>query len=418
MRARCSCSCRCGSDAASILSLPQPQTQNISARAALPRFRVARLDLTDFRCYRALRLESDGRSVVLTGPNGAGKTNLLEALSLLAPGRGMRRASLRDLARRESHEGESRHLVRPWAVAARIETPDGALDIGTGLAPAEGESERRIVRVNGEPASGPSALADYLDVLWLIPQMDRLFIEGPSARRRFLDRLVFGEDPGHARRVTAFEKAMRERNRLLSEGRFDDTWASALEAAMAGPAVAVAAARRAALLRINAALAEAPGAFPVAHLDVAGMLEARLAEEPALAVEDAYRALLARNRALDAAAGATTEGPHRSDLLVRHVGRNRPAGECSTGEQKALLIAIVLATARLASVRRGAAPLLLLDEIVAHLDATRREALFDALETLGAQAWLTGTDAAPLLPLGSRAQFLTVEDGQVRPLRA
>ncbi len=378
-------------------------------QAARPRPLPAlrRVDLTDFRNYTFQRLELAGRSVVLTGPNGAGKTNLLEAVSFLSPGRGLRRTRLSEAAR----QGGS----GCWAVAARLDTATGEVALGTGTTGTDGdEGERRAVHVDGRAVSGPAILSDHLGLGWLTPQMDRLFVEGASARRRFLDRLVFGFDPGHARRVAAYERTMRERNRLLAAAA-ESRWVAAQEETMAGQAVAVAAARREGAVRLQVALDRAPGPFPSAQIAIAGLIEGWLEDQPALAAEDRFRALLADQRGLDAAAGLTLQGPHRSDLLVRHAGKDQPAGQCSTGEQKALLIAIVLANARLSAERRGAAPILLLDEVVAHLDRTRREALFDELAALRTQAWLTGTDGSLFEALGDRAEFFTVRDGHVAP---
>ena len=367
---------------------------------------VARIDLAEFRNYTALRLELAGRPVVLTGPNGAGKTNLLEALSFLSPGRGLRRARLGEVTRQGAPS-------RAWAVAVRLATSTGSVDLGTGLgAGNEDEGERRLVRVDGQPASGPAVLTDHLCLAWLTPQMDRLFIESAGGRRRFLDRLVYGFDPDHARRVAAFERAMRDRNRLLERGG-DGEWLAAQEETMAEHAVAVAAARRDGVARLGAALRQSAGPFPRADIAVDGLLETWLDEMPASAVEDRYRAALAAGRPRDAAAGLTLEGPHRADFLVRHAAKDQAAEFCSTGEQKALLIAIVLANARLVAARRGIAPILLLDEVVAHLDQARRAALFDEICTLGAQAWLTGTDAALFAELRDRAEFFTVRDGTV-----
>jgi len=386
-------------------------------RAAAHRPAVTRLTVTDFRCYAAARLEGDGRPVVLTGPNGAGKTNLLEAVSFLAPGRGLRRARLDEVTRRPP---ESRF----WAVAARVATPRGEVAIGTGLDPAAPGAGRRTVRIDGRPAAGQAELGGHVAVLWLTPQMDRLFIEGAANRRRFLDRLVYGFHPDHAGRLSAYEQAMRERARLLKDDRPDQAWLTALEEAMATNGVAVAAARRevvarlAAAARIRAAGAdEVDEAFPRAEVAVAGSIEAWLDEMPALAAEDTLRARLHDSRRIDALVGGAAEGPHRSDLLVRHAGKDMPADQCSTGEQKALLVGLVLANARLLAGERGAPPLLLLDEIAAHLDARRRTALFEEVLALGAQAWLTGTDAGLFAPFGGRVQHYGIEDAHLRELR-
>jgi len=390
-----------------------------------PRFGLTRLTLTDFRCYAAARLECDARPVVLTGPNGAGKTNLLEAVSFLVPGRGLRRARIAEVARRdapgsvsspESSSAAADLPPRNWGVAARLETPGGTVEIGTGRDPAaEAGSERRAVRIDGAPVRSQTALADHASAVWLTPQMDRLFTEGAAGRRRFLDRIVYGFDPAHAGRVAAYEQAMRQRARLLREGRADAGWLDALESAMAARGVAVAAGRREIVRRLNIACADAVGPFPRAFAASVGTVEAWLDAMPALDAEERLREALARARPLDAASGTTTAGPHRGDLEVVDGARDVPAAQCSTGEQKALLIALVLATARLQSVERGAPPLLLLDEVAAHLDARRREALFDEICALGAQAWLSGTDAATFAPLAGRAQFFRVQDATVTP---
>lgn len=366
---------------------------------------VARLTVTRFRCYASVRLSLDARPVVLAGPNGAGKTNLLEAVSLLAPGRGLRRARLAEMDRHGDAGG--------WGVAATIATPDGEVDIGTGR---ERDGERRVVRINGEPARGQSALADFVSALWLTPDMDRLFREGASARRRFLDRLVYGFDPAHGGRVTAYEQAMRERGRLLAEGNGDDVWLSALEETMAARGVSIAAARLEMVQRLTRALAGAGGPFPGVALSVDGAVEEWLGSGPALAAEDRLKTELRAARRRDARTGAASVGPHRSDLEARHLATDMPAGYCSTGEQKAMLIAIVLAEARLQAAERGVAPLLLLDEIAAHLDEERRCALFDVICGLPGQTWMTGTDAALFAPLDDRAQHFSVADATVTDL--
>ena len=386
-----------------------------AAQPAPASLSVRRLTVTQFRCYERARVESDGRPVVLTGPNGAGKTNLLEALSFLAPGRGLRRAALADVGRRQAPAGSA------WAIAAELETPAGPVSIGTGLDPAAAETggSRRLVRIDGRPAESQSALGAHVALTWLTPQLDRLFLEGSGNRRRFLDRLVFNFHPDHAGHLTAYEQALRERARLLKDGRPDPAWLDALEDGMAADAVAIAAARREMVERLRAADSVAQfGAagddlFPRADLDLSGAVEGWLAEDPALAVEDRFRARLKETRPVDAVAGGAADGPHRGDLLVRHAGKDLPAADCSTGEQKALLIGIVLANARLLSAERGAPPLLLLDEIAAHLDRRRRAALFEEIVALGAQAWLTGTDPELFTALGDRALHFTVEDGRI-----
>lgn len=379
---------------------------------------VLSLSLRDFRNYAELHLRLSGQPVVLTGPNGAGKTNILEALSFFSPGRGLRRARLSEVSR-----ATGQPIRCCWAAHAELASAVGPVAIGTGLLEAMGDeemTERRIVRINGEPAASANGLAEYLDVVWLTPQMDRLFVEGLSTRRRFMDRLVYGLDGGHARQVAAFERAMRERNRLLKTGigkaaGADPAWLAALESQMAEHGVAVAAARREALGRIEAGMALATGPFPRARLAAQGVIEAWLADMPALAAEEKYRAVLAERRGIDREAGAATEGPHRSDMAVWHAEKDQPAALCSTGEQKALLIAITLANARLIRARRQMAPLMLLDEISAHLDARRRAALYEELLALGGQVWLTGTDDDLFAGLAGQAEFFTVADGVVTP---
>jgi DNA replication and repair protein RecF len=387
--------------------LAEAQEARSSARAEGQRVGVTRLVLTDFRNYREARLSLGTEPVVLTGPNGAGKTNLLEALSLLAPGRGLRGAKLTEIDRRAERDGEAPNSG--WAVAAVVATRYGTMRVGTGRDAAAGE--RRVVRVDGEPARGQMALGERLGVIWLTPPMDRLFLEGPSGRRRFLDRLVLGLDPQHGSRVAAYEQALRERSRLLRDGPADPAWLAALEEVMAEQGVAVAAGRRDAVQRLDRACAEADGSFPRARLRLVGAVEGWLETMPALAAEAQLAAMLAANRQIDAQTGGAAIGPHRSDLAVELAEKGIAAEFASTGEQKALLISILLAQATLQRAIRGEPPLLLLDEIAAHLDASRRAALFEALLRLESQAWLTGTDEAVFAPLRCQAQFLSVNDG-------
>jgi DNA replication and repair protein RecF len=363
---------------------------------------VLRLKLSDFRGYADARIEVDRRSVVLTGSNGAGKTNVLEALSMLAPGRGLRRARLSDLDRQGGGA---------WAIAARLQRgSEEAVEVGTGRDPEGGD--KRVVRIDAKPARGQAQLAEIGAIQWLTPQMDGLFLDGAGNRRRFLDRLVTGADPDHAGRLTAYDHAQRERLRLLREGRADPTWLDALEDTMARHGVAVAAARRERVHALDGATVGS-GVFPQAALRLAGSVETWLDEIPALEAEDRLKARLAQNRRLDGESGMTAEGPHRSDLEVTHVGRAQAARLCSTGEQKALLLSIQLANARLVKGHSGAAPLLLLDEVAAHLDETRRTALFEEIQVLGTQAWLTGTDAQLFRPLRGLGQFLRVADASI-----
>lgn len=387
--------------------LAEAQEARSSAGAAAQRVGVTRLALTDFRNYHEAKLTLGTESVVLTGPNGAGKTNLLEALSFLAPGRGLRGAKSTEIDRRPDL-GDS-----GWAVAAVVATRNGAVRVGTGRDPTA--SERRVVRIDGEPVRGQAALGERLGVVWLTPSMDRLFLDGPSGRRRFLDRLVLGLDPAHASRVSAYEQALRERSHLLRDGPADPAWLAALEEVMAEQGVAVAAGRRDIVQRLDRVCAEARGPFPRARLTLVGGVESWLEDVPALAAEARFAAALAANRQSDGQAGGAAIGPHRSDLAVSFAEKGIAAEFASTGEQKALLIAILLAHAALQQATRGEPPLLLLDEIAAHLDASRRAALFEALVRLDSQAWLTGTDAALFAPLRCDAQFLSVHDGTLSP---
>jgi DNA replication and repair protein RecF len=386
----------------------------LASERLFPAASVTRLALTDFRGYAALRLGLEPRSVVLTGPNGAGKTNLLEAVSFLAPGRGLRRARLSDIDRRVPPARPTAVAPGAWAVAATLAGPRGVTTIGTGRDAASATGERRLVQIDGSAARTQTILAEQLCLIWLTPQMDRLFTEAASARRRFLDRLVYGFDPGHVHRVTAYEQAMRERMRLLTEkSPTDPGWLAALEARMAEHGVAVAAARRNTVAALDEAGAAPKGAFPAARLALEGELESWLETMPALAAEDAFARSLAGARATDAAQGATMLGPHRGDLAAYHSKTHISAAQCSTGEQKALLIGIVLAFARLMARRRDEVPILLLDEVAAHLDLARREALFAEIAASRGQAWLTGTDRNLFDGMSGTAQFFTVTDGVI-----
>jgi len=387
-----------------------------AARDAVPaKLSINSLSVTDFRNYDRLRMVCDGRPVVLSGSNGAGKTNLLEALSFLAPGRGLRRARLSEVTRHGADGGA-------WAVAVSLSADQGELaKLGTGLLPGENgvPGERRVVRIDGAPQSSTACLTQWLSVVWLTPEMDRLFNDAASDRRRFLDRLAYGLDAGHATRLNAYDRSLRERSRLLRDGAMpngtppDPVWLDATEAAMAEHGVAVAAARRETLARLVGALQQAGDTvFPRAEMALDGVLEDWLAELAAVDVEDRFRVLLARQRGRDAQAGRALDGPHRTDLRVRHCDSGMPAADCSTGQQKSLLIAIILAYARvLRSV--AAPPILLLDEVAAHLDGHARARLFDAIDELGAQAWLTGTDRAVFDAMGDRAQYFNVANGRV-----
>jgi DNA replication and repair protein RecF len=369
--------------------------------------RITSLTLTDFRSYDRAELRPAGGAVYLHGPNGAGKTNLLEAISFLAPGRGLRSESAQNVGRRAPGEAQG----RAWAVSVEIERPEGPVRIGTGV---EGPAAaRRIVRIDGEPVP-PGRMADHVRPIWLTPQQDRLFLDAPGDRRRFFDRLTFAAEPAHAESAAAYEKAMRERLRLLEDGGVDPAWLMALEAQMArwGALMALARGRTLEALQLEIDARE-DSPFPQARLELSGEWEI-LAREGATAaeIEPRLAQALQRSRERDAAAGRSLTGPHRGDLLVFHREKDRPAGECSTGEQKALILNLVLAqAARLSRADSEPNPILLLDEVAAHLDRFRRAALFDEITALGLQAFLTGTDEALFLDLKGRALGVHVDNG-------
>ncbi len=378
---------------------------------ATPALSLIEIALVNFRSYAAAKLKPEPVPVVLAGPNGTGKTNCLEAISLLSPGRGLRGAKLASLQRKvplaATQEREGPLAQSPWTITATIARPDGDWEIGTGLVNTSGGTQRRALYLNGASAQAAD-LAELLPVLWLTPAMDRLFLEGASERRRFLDRLVFGLDAGHARRAARYERAMHERLRLLKDGVRDPVWLDGLENTMAIEGAAVTQARLETIEKLNGELSArgAEGAFPCAHLTLSG--------EPAdVAVNtSALQSAQAGSRMRDAESGRTSVGPHHADLEVRHTQKRADAKDCSTGEQKALLISIVLANAWLQTKRRnGVAPILLLDEIAAHLDAARRAALFEELLALKSQAWLSGTDKALFAPLLPHAQCYAVTGG-------
>lgn len=382
---------------------------------------IERLKLNHFRNYSSLTLELDERHVVLTGENGAGKTNLLEAVSFLSPGRGLRRTTYDRVAQQLAPDLPSNHdpQAGTWAVHVTMEGAEGPVDIGTGLQiGASGLETQRRVHINSALSKSSDALLEQSRILWLTPAMDGLFTGSTSDRRRFLDRLVLAIDPGHGRRVADFEKAMRSRNKLLEDRSADAVWLDGIEAQMAETGVAVAFARRELIALLRGIIAKGPGGpdavFPNADLSLQGTLEDLLVDGAAVDLEDNYRAQLARNRPRDSAAGRTLEGPHKTNLAVRHGPKNMEAALCSTGEQKALLTGIVLAHAQLVSEVSGMRPLLLLDEIAAHLDEGRRAALFDIIDTIGCQTWMTGTDKPMFASLGDRGQFFQVASGAVK----
>jgi DNA replication and repair protein RecF len=372
---------------------------------------ITHLTLTDFRSYDRAELRAGGRSVFLWGQNGAGKTNLLEAVSLLSPGRGLRGAAIAELGRRAPGEAEG----RAWSVSVLLEDE---LRLGTGVeAPG---AARRLVRIQGEGVP-PARLSDHLRLVWLTPAQDRLFLEGSSERRRFLDRLAFAAEPEHAVHAAAYEKAMRERTRLLNDPPADPAWLAALEAQAASSGAQVAAARARTLASLQGEIDERSGRpFPQAALSLTGEWEGRaLAGQGAAEIEPALADALARSRDRDAAAGRALSGPHRGDLQVIHREKDRPAAECSTGEQKALVLNLVLAqAARLSRAESAPNPILLLDEVAAHLDAVRRAGLFDEIEALGLQAFLTGVDEQLFEHLKGRALGVHVDAGRLAVMDA
>jgi DNA replication and repair protein RecF len=377
--------------------------------------RIHRLTLTHFRNYRAASLQTRGDMVVLVGPNGAGKTNCIEAISFLSPGRGLRRATLDDVA---DNQGDG-----SWAVSAEVEGALGLATLGTGIDPQisseQGRREEaaasRRCRIDREPVSSATAFGDHLRMVWLTPAMDGLFMGAASERRRFFDRLVLAIDSQHSSRVSALERSLRSRNRLLEVRNYDDHWCDAIERETAELAVAVAAMRGQTVTRL-AVMLRARGqasAFPSAAIMLDGWMENALINEPATSVEDRYREILRLSRARDAAAGRTLDGPHLTDLQVVYAPKNMPARDASTGEQKALLIGLVLAHANLVAEMTGITPLLLLDEVIAHLDPDRRIALFNELKKLGAQVWMTGADPAAFADVGAASEIFNVDSGRI-----
>jgi DNA replication and repair protein RecF len=395
-----------------LASATEQDTPN--ATQVTPRLWVERLALTGFRNYASLNLELAATPLVLTGPNGSGKTNVLEAVSLLAPGQGLRQAPFSDLGRAGGEGG--------WSVSARVHTAFGPVTIGTGQIASEGQSERaggRLVRIDGETKTGSGALADYVEMVWITPATDGLFTGAASERRRFLDRLILCFDPSHRTRAGRFERAMAQRNRLLSDGVTRGAQLDGLEIMMAEMGIAIAAARAEAVAALSSVIdarrERDPGSpFPWSVVGLEGAVDRDLASRAAVDVEDGYARLLRDVRERDRGAGRALDGPHRSDLAVSHGPKAMAAKLCSTGEQKALLMGLLLAHAELVAARRdGMTPMLLLDEVTAHLDVDRRAALFDELMRLGTQAWMTGTDHQAFSSLSGRAQFWRVEQGTV-----
>src|ERR1700682_589729 len=371
--------------------------------------RIHRLSLTHFRNYHAASLQARGDVVVLVGPNGAGKTNCIEAISFLSPGRGLRRATLEDVA---DNQGDG-----SWGVSGEIAGALGLATLGTDIdAPgADTPTPGRRCRIDREPVNSATAFGDHLRMVWLTPAMDGLFLGAASERRRFFDPLVAGDDSEHSSRVSALDRSLRSRNRLLEVRNYDDHWCDAIERETAELAVAVAAMRGQTVTKL-AAMLRARGeasVFPSANIMLDGWMENALITEPATAVEDRYREILRDSRARDAAAGRTLDGPHLTDLRVIYAPKNMPARDASTGEQKALLIGLVLAHASLVAEMTGITPLLLLDEVVAHLYPVTRLALFHELAKLGAQVWMTGADPAAFAGIGATGEVFDVDSGRI-----
>ena len=390
------------------MSRPNPSQIRDAPRAAAC-VAVRRLQLANFRSYRKLDIHTGRGPVVLIGPNGAGKTNFLEAISFLAPGRGLRRATLEEAARSEG-DGS-------WAVSAEVEGALGPAQLGTGIdPPVEGATAARRFRIDQEKAASAAAFADHLRVVWLVPEMDGLFLGPAGDRRRFLDRLVLAIDAEHGTRVAALERALRSRNRLLEDASPDQRWLEAVEHEVAELAVAVAAARTECVERLKAEITAAhdpDSPFPDAEIGLDGWMESSLKESSAIEIEDRYRQILRDARERDRAAGRTLDGPHRTDLTVAHAQKQIPAARASTGERKALLVGLVISHARLVAAMHGFSPIMLLDDVSAFLDAEHRGALFEVLVDLGAQTFMTGVDDAAFAALGEGAARFVVRPGAI-----
>ena len=368
---------------------------------------IKQLKLHNFRCYESATLNDlSNRLIVLHGKNGVGKTNILEAVSLLSPGRGLRSARVMDI--------QNTAISEAWAVASILNASYGEVRLGTGLdTKSKKGREKRTVRINGQPLKSQAKLGEHLSCIWLTPQMDRLFMDSGRERRKFLDRMVFTFDSGHSGRVIRYENALSQRSKLLRDGQNDDSWLSALEQQMAETGIAIAAARLDFCQRLQAANnSEIDKYFPKAKIFIKGNIEELLWSMPAIEVEDRFKQELKNSRERDAITGGSIIGPHKSELSVIYETKNMRADQCSTGEQKALLIGIILAHSRLIKAERGVPPIVLLDEVAAHLDENRRNALYEILHDLGAQCWLTGTDKTLFSDIEESAQFLDV--GQIK----
>ena len=368
---------------------------------------ILRLTLSEFRCYTQFRIEVDDRSVILTGPNGAGKTNILEALSFLSPGRGLKRSKLSEIQTSIPSQ-EVAGERQGWSLSARIKRENEKFnDVGTARSNL---SEKRIVKIDGQIAKSQSSLLEIVSILWLTPAMDRLFSEGSGGRRRFLDRLVLGIEPSHAHHASAYEHAMRERNKLLNLERYDPAWLDVIENNIVHHGKKMIEARYKLLEQLNDACSQSIGRFPVTYIEISDQNNQWLEQN-----HDDLKLSLKNQRSIDSRAGSMTQGPHRSDIQVHHFDKKMNASQCSTGEQKALLVSILLGQARIQKKINGRAPILLLDEVSAHLDEMRRRSLYDELEALQSQCWMTGTDISLFDGMRNRGQFFHVESAQIYP---
>lgn len=385
-------------------------------------YSISKLLITDFRNYKELLLNTENIPVVLTGSNGSGKTNILEAISFLSPGRGLRSIKLDEADRKHYNNVVSLSIdnakiitdstaTSPWRIAATILCGHEETKIGTGR-DATTQSNKRIVKIDEQVIKSQAELTHAFSVMWLTPQMDGIFLASSSERRKFLDRLVYNFNPEHASLVYSYEHSIRERSRLLQENG-DKIWLGAIESKIAEKAVAIAIARLDAINIIQDSIDSSDGCFPKANLAITGYVESIVGNAPALETEELIKKKLFESRMEDARTGRTSIGTHRSDLCVTHIEKNMPAGLCSTGEQKALLLSIILAEARAKAMWKNKVPVLLLDEVVAHLDEKRRNALFDEFCMMKAQVWMTGTDESLFFGLQNRAQFLRVNHAQV-----
>lgn len=370
---------------------------------------INELILTSFRNYSSLKLQTDDSPVILMGSNGAGKTNILEAISFLIPGRGMRKARLTDI------DCKQPRMISPWAVAAKVKSHREVYQLGTGRNPeSHDENAKRIVKIEGETAKSQNALAEYCSAIWLIPQMNQLFLEGGNARRKFLDRLVYSFEPTHATHVSRYEQAMRERNRLLQMGKQDPYWFAAIEQKMAENAAAITIARLNTVSHINHTIADSGHSFPKAELYLKGILDQAIENgASALEAEQIFLEQSEIARSNDAQTGRSSIGPHRSELEVIHQEKQMEAALCSTGEQKALLLSILIAHVEAGAKWHGRIPIMLLDEVIAHLDNQRKNELFNIIHALKVQAWMTGVDGADFAGMAGCAQFFRVENGSV-----